>query len=486
MHEFMRYFVKLIVVLFSLSSIYKPAASQEVSDSSLRINQSYIETVSSKAEKIDDLINRKTEKILARFQKHQLKLIKKLSKVDSSAAREMMVRSQQELSNLSLRLKEPQQFTHYIPLLDTLKTSFRFLETHKSFLEGGGNNSLFFNKHFSKINSLENQFQKAEEIKRFLKQQRNRIRDELQKFGLAKQLKAINKDVYYYGEQIREYKTLLNDKKKVERKAIDLLSKTRLFQDFMKKHSVLASLFRMPPDDPTDPLYLQALTGLQTRVQVNQLIQQQISAGGPGALQQVQNNIRQAQDELLQLKDKMINKGFSSDDDIPDFKPNQQKTKSFLRRLEIGTNMQSQRNDAFFPVTSDIGLSLGYKLHDKGIIGIGGSYKIGWRTGFRHISVSSQGVGLRSFIDYQLKNTFWISGGFEMNYRSAFRQIEQLRGLNAWQQSGLVGISKKLAVNTKFFKSTKVQVLYDILSHQQIPKTPPVVFRVGYSLPSFK
>jgi hypothetical protein len=257
-----------------------------------------------------------------------------------------------------------------------------------------------------------------------------------------------------------------------------------MFQDFMKKHSMLASLFRLPVDDPNDPTYLQSLAGLQTRVQVNQLVQQQISAAGPGALQQVRSNLQEAQTQLQALKDKLTQAvgRHSSDDELPDFRPNGQRVKSFFNRIEVGTNMQSQKSDVFFPVTSDIGLSLGYKLHDKSVIGIGASYKIGWGTGFRHIAITSQGVGVRSFLDYQLKKTFWLSGGYEMNYRSAFNHVDQLKDLNGWQRSGLVGISKKLAMSTRFFQSTKVQLLWDFLSYQQIPRTQPFVFRIGYNL----
>jgi hypothetical protein len=124
---------------------------------------------------------------------------------------------------------------------------------------------------------------------------------------------------------------------------------------------------------------------------------------------------------------------------------------------------------------------MGYRVNDKSLIGIGASYKIGWGKSFRQISITHQGAGLRSFVDYNLKKTFWISGGFEMNYRSAFDKVEELKNLNAWQQSGLVGISKRISVNMKFLKSTKVQLLWDFLSYQQMPRTQPIVFRVGYN-----
>jgi hypothetical protein len=250
----------------------------------------------------------------------------------------------------------------------------------------------------------------------------------------------------------------------------------------MRKNSMLASLFRLP--DPDDPSYAANLAGLQTRAQVNNLIQQQISSGGPNAMQQFQQNMQNAQSQLQQLKNKITQSGGgSSDDFMPEgFKPNNQKTKSFFKRIEWGTNFQSQRASSLFPVTSDIGMSLGYKLNDKSVIGIGASYKLGWGSGWDHIRFSQEGAGLRSYVDWKIKGSFWLSGGFEMNYRTEFNSIEQLKELSAWQQSGLLGLSKVISIKTKFFKKTKLQLLWDFLSYQQIPRTQPIVFRLGYNI----
>ena len=312
-----------------------------------------------------------------------------------------------------------------------------------------------------------------------MKERKQFLKDQLGKLGFAKELKKINKEVYYYSQQVNEYKELLKDSKKAERKALELLSKSKFFRDFMRKNSELASLFRTP-SDPNDPAISASLAGLQTRAQVNSLLQQQLS--DPAAREQFRQNMQDAQSQLNALKSK-VNQlgGGTSDMNMPDFKPNQQKTKSFLQRLEYGTNVQTQRATNFFPVTSDIGLSLGYKLNDKSIIGVGSSFKMGWGTGFNNMRISSQGVGLRSFIDYKIKGSFWISGGYEMNYKSMINNFSQLENISEWQQSGLVGLSKVISLKTKFFKKTKVQLLWDFLSSQQVPATQAIVFRVGYS-----
>jgi hypothetical protein len=262
-----------------------------------------------------------------------------------------------------------------------------------------------------------------------------------------------------------------------------LLSETSLFQQFMSKYSELAALFPMPDNYGTP----QALAGLQTRMQVQQVIQTQLAGAGPNAQQVLQQNLQAAQQQLNTLKDKINKLGGGGDGDMdmdmPSFKPNNQKTKSFLQRLEVGTNLQSTKSNYFFPTTTDMGLSIGYKLSDKSTIGIGGSYKVGWGKDIRNIVITSQGAALRSFLDVKIKGSFYVSGGYEYNYQPAI--VATSNGVDqkdlGWTQSGLVGISKVVSMKTKFFKKTKVQLLWDFLSQQQEPKTQAIKFRVGYS-----
>ncbi len=165
--------------------------------------------------------------------------------------------------------------------------------------------------------------------------------------------------------------------------------------------------------------------------------------------------------------------------DMPDFKPVQQKTKTFFRRLEYGTNIQTQHAAYYFPTTTDIGLSIGYKISDKNTIGIGVSYKVGWGSDFQHTNVSTQGIGLRSFVDIQAKKRFYLSGGFEYNFQPVASSAAGT--ISSWQQSGLIGVSKMVTMKTKVFKKTKIQFLWDFLSYMQIPRTEPFKFRVGYT-----
>jgi hypothetical protein len=485
-----RHLLLLIAYLSIHLSVRSQSALPTQNDSlpSHTVSLKYIDKVSSKADQLEQKLDSRSAKALQRLKKQEEKIKRKLAKKDSTKAAAIFGPdsyrdADERYQQLEQRLQKAGSTNVYNAALDTLGTSLKFLQQNPQWLASAKGSQEKLSSTINKVNGLGNKFQKAEEIKKFLKERKQYLRDQLAGSGFGKELKRLNKEVYYYGEQVKEYKELLKDHSKAEKKAIALLSKTKLFKNFMRKNSQLASLFRLPgdPDDPSSPINL---AGLQTRAQVNNLIQQQLAAGGPGAQQQFTQNMQEAQSRLNEIKNKILKAGQTGSDSYNDaegFKPNSQKTKTFLQRLEFGTNIQSQRAKGFFPVTSDIGLSVGYKLNDKSIVGIGASYKLGWGKDIRHIRITHQGIGLRSFADWKIKGGFWISGGYEMNYRSMFSNIDVLRDLSAWQQSGLIGISKVIALRTKLLKKTKLQLLWDFLSYQQVPRTQAIIFRIGYN-----
>ncbi|MBS1653496.1 MAG: hypothetical protein JSU05_01525 [Bacteroidetes bacterium] len=440
------------------------------------LSQGYYKAVSSRISSLNNKIDKTTDKAVQQLSKREKKIRRKLMKIDSVKAKQIFGDANHRYEQLKEKLQHPGKFTRYIPYLDTLSTSFKFLQQNT----GAANTGKELNNAAGKIKELESNLQRAEDVKQFLKERRDYLRQQLDGLGFTKQLKQLNKQVYYYHAQLNEYKSLLKDKKKLEKKAIDLLSQAKPFQDFMRRNSMLASLFRLPGGDPGTQ---SNLAGLQTRAQVNSMIQQQVASGGPNAQAMMQQNLQQAQSQLQQLKNKLTQFGASSsEDEIPDFKPNTQKTKSFLQRLELGSNFQTQKSNLYLPVTSDIGLSVGYKLNDKSVIGIGASYKLGWGQGWNNMHISSEGVGLRSYIDWKLKGSFFVSGGYEQNYRTSFTSVQQLKDYSAWQQSGLIGLSKIVDIKSKLFKKARLQLLFDFLSGQQVPRTQPVVFRIGYGI----
>ncbi len=231
--------------------------------------------------------------------------------------------------------------------------------------------------------------------------------------------------MYYYRAQAEEYKRIFEDPQKLEKTLLDVAGSTAAFQKFFSKHSELAGLFQLPGNDDISAA---VLNEMQTRDMLLEQLQGRLGTGGPNAQQYVSSNIASAQSALQPLKDKLQQLGTKGGDaDMPNFKPNDQKKKSFLQRIEWGTNMQSAKSNSFFPTTTDLDVSIGYKLNSTAVAGVGASYKMGWGRDFRHIDLSHQGLGVRSFVDIKMKGSFYCSGAWNTIIKSLSIPLPRLR-----------------------------------------------------------
>lgn len=467
-----------IILLLLLHSYAFCQDSISIFGKATALPDKFLRTVNDKAESLEEKIISKTEKALRQLEKQELRLKRKLARKDSLAANNIFGDVEDRYKLLSNELKRKgngiSRYKEYLPGFDSLKTSLNFLSVNADKLLPEQRQQI--QNALQKVTSLDSKLQSADAIRKFLKDRRQLLKTQLDKFGLLKEFQKYNKQAYYYSQQIQEYKSILQDQSKAERLALKMIRKVPAFEKFFQEHSELASLFPTPSNFGT----FAGLQGLQTRVEIQQLIQSRLSAGGPNAEQLVQQNIQQAQHALLRLKEKINNLGGSNSEfDIPDFKPNTQRTKPFLKRLEFGTNFQNTRANSLLPVTSEIGVSIGYRMSDKGTIGIGSSYKMGFSGGIDHLTLTHEGIGLRSYLDWQLKGKIFITGGYEQNYYSRFDDIHDLQN-DAWQQSALIGLTRKYKVGKKF--KGEIRLLFDLLYKEYTPQGQLIKFRFGYGL----
>jgi hypothetical protein len=453
-------------------------------DNLLSIPDKLFAKIQKKSKDVEDGLTKQTEKYLQQLARREQRLKKKLEKTDSVKAKELFGNSEKEYAALQQKLytataKAGKLGSFYNGHLDSLQGAFKFLDQGK-FLSQAAGSKAQIDAVLSNYQGLQNKLDETAEIKKYLEEGKQYLKQQLQGQGLDKEFNKYRQEMYYYRAQLEEYKNALNSPEKLESKLLELANKIPAFSEFFRKNSILTALF--PPQDMNLAAGAQAMQGLQTRAGIEQLLQAQLGAAGPNALTGIQQNLSAAQSEITQLKEKISKLGTSGGDiDMPDFKPRSLKTKSFFERLEYGTNIQTQKSNAYFPTTTDLALHLAYRLSGKSNRGIGASYKMGWGQDIQHVAITAQGFGIRSFGDIKIKSSFYASGGFEYNYQQPFNALQQLYVYDNWQKSGLIGISKILSLKTKVFRQTKFQLLWDFLSYQQIPRTQAIKFRVGYS-----
>lgn len=443
--------------------------------------QKFANSISEKSVKLEKALTKKSIQALNKLQKEEDKLRKILFAKDSLAANNLFNQSKGKYEELKQGLllekvvgREP-GMSNYLPFLDTLKTSLGFLE--KSMQNSSLKNLLpgdQLKEAIGQVDLLKGKFNQAADIQQFLRERKQYLKEQFEKVGLGKHLKKLNKKAFYYSQLVKDYKEIFSDPKKIEKQAIAILNKIPAFQNFIKKNSLFASLFGAPVDDLNNI----SLAGLQTRAVVQQAVSLSAISSGPNPSQYIGQQLQSANNQLNAFKNKIAFIDLSGlNEPLPDFKVNEQKTKPFLKRLEIGTNIQFSKPNNFLPTSSDLAFSIGYKLNDNGVVGVGSSYKLGLGT-IRKIQISNQGFGLRSFIDWKIKGNFYVSGGYEKNYLPQIQDINTTQPLNSWQESGLLGISKKYTISKK--RKLSIQVYFDLLSYKNIPRSQPLLFRTGW------
>jgi len=438
--------------------------------------------IDQKAAKLEKKFNKQTEKYLQKLEKQEKKLRRELLKKDSVASIKMFGDTKNTYDQLRQQLENPTAKLDkirnvYDGHLDSLKTSMTFFQkTNLSAFSPDLQQK--FSKSLGQLNLLQGKLNQTNQISKILQQRQQILKQQFQNLGLTKAYKKFQRDVGYYQLQIQEYKNLLDNPTKLESKAIEMATKLPAFKSFFANHSELAAIFKLPGADPFSDV---DVAGLQTREAIETSLNKKTgnSVNTNTALEDARES---AGAEIQSLKNnlKALESGSIGTDNIsqPNFKPNNQKSKSFLKRLEFGTNIQTVKASYYFPAITDIGLSLGYKMNDKSVIGLGLSGKIGLGTGWDNIAISYEGVGIRQYVDVKLKGSIWVSGGLEANYRTSIKKIEVLKVLDDWQQSALLGLSKKIKVGKM---KSQVQILYDFLWKQQRPVTQPFLFRLGYN-----
>ena len=247
---------------------------KEATDGVKSVSSKSLHLLQKKYDKLNASVEKQSQKMLARMQKKEEKLAGDVRKKDSTKAVELFGESEGKYADLKAKIKRPFDSTRpfplkeYIPGIDSMQTALNFLKTTGVNLPTDKFQNVI--KASDELQGLQDRLQKANDVEAFVKERERQLKEQLQNSGITKQLKGINKEVFYYSQRMREYKEALKSPEKVEQKVLGAVRESSFFQSFMKKNSYLAKLFPTP-DNYGTPV---TLAGLQTRASVQQALQQ--------------------------------------------------------------------------------------------------------------------------------------------------------------------------------------------------------------------
>jgi hypothetical protein len=368
----------------------------------------------------------------------------------------------------------------YMPYLDTVRTSLAFINNLR---EGIPLNNLIAANNMRLLELANDKLASIEKFKALLagqKQWLSRLGDKYKKDAM-KHLASLAKEYYYLGQKINTYKEILSDPSRVEEHMLAILRELPAFQAFLKENSILAGLFHIPAGDPSQ------LNGLQTREMVKAILTERTSFSSIDAKGIMAGHLQDAKSKMDQLKQKF---GANNNmEDIPDFKSKSVRSKTFLQRVELGSDIKFSGSSHSLPVRSEVTLSAGYKFSDRISMGFGFTHRLGLGEGFRKIAFTQEGIGFSSYYRMQMKGNLFISGGWEQNYFNSFYTISNIPD-RGWKSSALLGVGKKTAFGKSFLrgkwghertKSATITLLYDFLYKRAQPQTEALKVRFGFA-----
>ncbi|WP_343307377.1 hypothetical protein AAHN97_09615 [Chitinophaga niabensis] len=420
--------------------------------------------VSEKSDRLDRKIKSASQKHLKYFAKQEQRMLRRLQRKDTTLAKNLV-------NGISGKVRDPvdQSLVTYNGYLDSLQTAVNFLSDNK-----------LAEAALKKLKSLQDELGNARDLEKYLEVRKTYFAEKLALFGRVKELQLMKKDLAKYKGRLQQYKAMLEHPELLERRLLEWLSQQKAFADFFNRNSQLSAMFRLPGAQVEQQA---TIAGLQTRQLLQQETMQRLGReANPGQMVRSQVSGVAPQPGLPDLREKLEGlQKKSHENELPGSPGMADRKKTFLQRIQLGTNFENTPSGSYFPAYTDIGLSVAYKLNEKCQVGIGGSGKVGWGKDIRHIVVTGQGASVRSFLEWRLKGVFHAVSAFEMNYNMPFSAVRHLYHMKEWTQSGLLGVSRTVPLGGRLMKETKVMLMWDFLSYNQVPRTQLVKFRIGYN-----
>ncbi|MBO9573972.1 MAG: hypothetical protein J7497_17420, partial [Chitinophagaceae bacterium] len=321
--------LRLLALLMLLAPVFLHAQdSLTLYDKAYNLPDKLFGSIHNKSEKFQHQVMKATAKYMRKLERQELKMKKELMKTDSAAAEEIFGDVKGKYDKLRSSANKPgEQLPQvYSGRIDSMKTTLGFLNNNNKVLSQSTaiqSKVQGILKDYGKVQSGLNQ---TDFIEKQLRERQEYLTAKLQSLPIGKTFTEFKKSVYYYKEQVNEYKKIFDDPTKLEATLLGAVSKIPAFTKFFARYSELGQLFRLPGRDDENAM---SINGMQTRQMVMDQIGSQMGSTA-SAQQMVNSSIANAQSSLQGLKNKLNGLQSNGDPSMPNFKPNDQKTKSFF------------------------------------------------------------------------------------------------------------------------------------------------------------
>ena len=196
---------------------------------------------------LENSLDKSSASLVQRMQAKEATLRNKLSQKDSTLAGQLFVNSAGDYQRLTMMLQSKltnpvSSLSRYIAGIDSMQTAIRFLNGT------GGSPAMLskLNVLGQRLSQLQQSFQNAAEIKDYVSQRETELTNRLGQLNLNSQLLGINKSVFFYQQQLSQYKDLMNDQQQQLRLLSTIQKSGRHFNIFGRRTACWRPCFPMP------------------------------------------------------------------------------------------------------------------------------------------------------------------------------------------------------------------------------------------------
>jgi hypothetical protein len=240
------------------------------------ITQKYLNQADKKIVNLQKKISKKNNKTLFKFSQQEEKILYKYCEKNPTHADILFEYSGYSFNRINkVLIKTKGKPSEYFPQLDTISSSLHFAEKDHSLLDPEADKIKIekkLNVALQHLNLLNKELEKYEAISQHTRSRKS-VLNELAKENplLKKDVTTLNKEAYYYQQQVTDYKSLFKDRAKAENTAMAWLRKTPAFTNIIKKYGQLAMFnSQVPRATPAIPLDIEATsTELSTSLEMS-------------------------------------------------------------------------------------------------------------------------------------------------------------------------------------------------------------------------
>lgn len=487
----------LFILLFALSYSSVSILAQEEQTGVVQQGAKYIELNFQALAKYEQRISRQQAKMLCKLQRQERRLTARLKRTDSTAYARLQ---SQHLTYDSITTiakantgKNIQRFSQKRhPVIDTLKGIYNFLQS-----QAGNVNNTEVTGNRNELSELQGKLNYQQYINELISQRTNALQSiSGNNLGI---LKSIQKQVFYGKAKMKAYQQMAEDPGKLEEKALEYLQGQLDFEQAITQSTQTGGMQGMNNASPED---LEKM-GYQTKRQVTQRLQQQLGdqygnmqqqVGGQvqdwqqnrtvNSIKNTTDNIRETRNSLQQNQQAIGQ--LRNDGRQPLFKVNPMRGLPLSQRIEKQYNWQTTRPTLDGkPALLELAAMAGFKHTPNLSYGVGIATSIGLGQNWNNIRFSFEGLGLRSYAQWQWKYGFGAYAGYERVYKKAafitdqqqpnteLQSLATAHNTATYSESVLIGLTKRYKLNSKWDGS--MQLLYDVWWKEKGLRSPIVL-----------